>query len=234
MSLASIFKKCLASWMPISKSSLIWAGISDRVLNIFPASKFSDACLLYKVKFASYFLVINDIAESKTLSSIHLEDNQIEEIDLFSIVKCEKLSRIVFDKNVKIRWSSEELNEDSLSRGLKAHIKGIREAHKHYSELKEEERKQKKREEAPEKITEFLNQFRPGIPVSLKRIAELAEITIDFAKNVVLEIIKAIPEVGEFLELEQVFIRKMEADIEMDKLLKQFDDWGIVEEGKKM
>ncbi|MCG3224281.1 MAG: hypothetical protein H7647_07425, partial [Candidatus Heimdallarchaeota archaeon] len=52
-----------------------------------------------------------------------------------------------------------------------------------------------------------------------------AEIPVDVTKKIILEILKQMPDVGEYLELEEVFIRKTEAEIEIDKLLDQFQEW---------
>lgn len=179
------------------------------------------------------FIDLNPLSNNKTLLSVHLEKNPLKKIDLYPLVNCDKLTRVALDRDVKISWSSEELDESSLPSGLKPYLKQIKESRKLFTDQREEERAHVRIEEAPERITELLNQFRPGIHVPLKRIADLAEVTEEYSKRVILEIIKTMPEVGEFLELEQIFIRKIEADIEIDKLLKKFEEWGKKGEGKR-
>ena len=147
-------------------------------------------------------------------------------INLAPLFKCQKLYRVSIPKRTKIQWLSEEFDVFTLPSGLKPYLKQIRTSYQSYLNETREQKKKLAHEKAPEKIKVLLNQFRPGVPVYLNRIAALAEIPIEIAKAIILEILKYMPEVGEFLELEQVFIRKTEAEIQIDKLLDQFQEWG--------
>jgi len=168
---------------------------------------------------------LEPLQHCKKLVTLKLENNLLDEIDLAPIVHCKNLIRLRIDKRVSIRWFDEHFDVFDLSSGLRTYMRNIRKAHKQHLEFQAEERAKRAVETAPEKIASLLNQFRPSVPITLKRIASLAEIPIDLARTIIVEIITKMPEIGEYLELEDVFLRKTETDIEIDILVSQFQEW---------
>jgi len=83
------------------------------------------------------------------------------------------------------------------------------------------------------KVVDLLNQFTPNVPVQLERIAGITDMPQDEVESFLKDIVEVSSELGEYLELEQVFIRKTEAEFEIDKLFKQFQDWEKEGRGKK-
>ncbi|MHA1828517.1 MAG: hypothetical protein ACTSX6_07705 [Candidatus Heimdallarchaeaceae archaeon] len=83
------------------------------------------------------------------------------------------------------------------------------------------------------KILELLNQFRPNVPVQLDRIGEITNLPIEEVISFLKDIVEVDPEIGEYLELEQVFIRKTETTIQIDKLFEQFQEWEQKGVGKR-
>ena len=61
-------------------------------------------------------------------------------------------------------------------------------------------------------ILEFLSTVRPNIPVTLPRIAKFVDFPEDKMQVLLMKLLDANPEVGEYLELEQVFIRKEDTE----------------------
>lgn len=57
-------------------------------------------------------------------------------------------------------------------------------------------------------ILEFLSTVRPSIPVTLPRIAKFVDFPEEKMQNLLMKLLEENPDVGEYLELEQVFIRK--------------------------
>ncbi|MGC9777616.1 MAG: hypothetical protein HZR80_00060 [Candidatus Heimdallarchaeota archaeon] len=62
------------------------------------------------------------------------------------------------------------------------------------------------------KILELLSKVRPNIPVTLARIAKFVEFPDDKMESLLLKLIEENPGVWEYLDLEQVFIRKEDTD----------------------
>jgi len=183
---------------------------------------------IYSVKLSKNKLSsinLSPLGHCKSLISVYLDFNPLSSINLAPLINCPKLDKISFSKNTKIEWLSEEFDIFALPRGLKTYLKQIKNEHSSYVTETAEQKKKIAHERAPERITALLNEFRPGVPVNVNRIANIAEIPVDVAKSIILEILKHMPDVGEFLELEEVFIRKTEAEIEIDKLLDQFQEW---------
>ncbi len=84
------------------------------------------------------------------------------------------------------------------------------------------------------KLIELLNQFTPDVPVALERIAKLTKLSVNKVETYIKEIIRFSPEVGKYLDLEQVFIKYTKADLEIDELLKQFQEWERKGKGNKI
>ncbi|MHA1199476.1 MAG: hypothetical protein ACTSQF_09140 [Candidatus Heimdallarchaeaceae archaeon] len=82
-------------------------------------------------------------------------------------------------------------------------------------------------------IVELLNQFRPNVPVNLNRVGEISKLSLKDVESFLKDIVEANPDIGEYLELEQVFIRKTDTEIQIDELLNQFQKWEVEGEGKK-
>jgi len=82
-------------------------------------------------------------------------------------------------------------------------------------------------------IVELLNQFRPNVPVQLNRVGEISNLALKDVESFLKDIVEVNPEIGEYLELEQVFIRKTDTEIQIDELLNQFQKWEVEGEGKK-
>ncbi|MBD3190160.1 MAG: hypothetical protein GF308_05935 [Candidatus Heimdallarchaeota archaeon] len=87
----------------------------------------------------------------------------------------------------------------------------------------EEEKKEERIAAAYPLILEFLPRFRPNIPIILSRLAELCELPKDVTREVLQEILKNHPSFGEYLELEEVFIRSDGTDVAITELLKTFE-----------
>ena len=92
-----------------------------------------------------------------------------------------------------------------------------------------------KREEDYKTLINLLNQFKPNISVTLQRISELSGLSKSVVEEYIKDILQANPDIGEYYELEQSFIRKetINVDNEIDRLLSQYRDWEIIGEGKK-
>jgi len=70
-------------------------------------------------------------------------------------------------------------------------------------------------------ILRQLNLFRAEIPVSLNRISELSNIGLAETESYLKDIVREIPDVGEYLELEQVFIKHYKSSEEMSVLMNE-------------
>ena len=68
------------------------------------------------------------------------------------------------------------------------------------------------------KILDILSQVRPNIPVTLPRIAKFVNFPEDKMEGLLIKLAAENPDVGEYLELEQVFIRKENTDQLIDTL----------------
>jgi len=92
-----------------------------------------------------------------------------------------------------------------------------------------------KREEDYKILIDLLNKFKPNISVNLQRISELSGLPKTVVEEYIKDILRSNPDIGEYYELEQSFIRKETIDIdnEIDKLLNQYRSWEAVGEGKK-
>ncbi len=71
------------------------------------------------------------------------------------------------------------------------------------------------------KVLDVLNSFHPNIPVQLDRVAELAELDEEEVKQLLIDILSEIPSVGEFLQREQVFIKKTKSEDDLDSILNE-------------
>ena len=100
---------------------------------------------------------------------------------------------------------------------------------------KSEYMKALKREEEYKTLINLLNQFKPNISVTLQRISELSSLSKSVVEEYLKDILQANPDIGEYYELEQSFVRKETIDIdnEIDRLLSQYREWETVGEGKK-
>ena len=68
-------------------------------------------------------------------------------------------------------------------------------------------------------VLKIIQQIRPNIQVTLPRIAELAKTPKKYVAEVILSILERKPALGEFMSLEQVFIRKEDTDEIIDDLI---------------
>ena len=71
---------------------------------------------------------------------------------------------------------------------------------------------QRNKDTAYPRILEFLSTVRPNIPITLPRITKIVEFPEDKMQELLIKLVNENPEVGEYLELEQVFIRKEDTD----------------------
>ncbi|MBY9001925.1 MAG: hypothetical protein KGD64_13485 [Candidatus Heimdallarchaeota archaeon] len=69
------------------------------------------------------------------------------------------------------------------------------------------------------KVLDVINSFRSKIPVQLDRIAELAELDQSEVEQLLIGIVSEIPSVGEYLQREQVFIKKTKSEDDLVSLL---------------
>ncbi|MHA1868038.1 MAG: FG-GAP-like repeat-containing protein [Candidatus Heimdallarchaeaceae archaeon] len=92
-----------------------------------------------------------------------------------------------------------------------------------------------KREENYKILINLLNQFNPSIPVSLQRISKLSGFSTEKVEEYIKDILQSNPDIGEYYELEQSFIRKetINVDNEIDRLLSRYREWETAGEGKK-
>lgn len=72
------------------------------------------------------------------------------------------------------------------------------------------------------KILELLSQVRPNIPITLPRIAKFVDFPEEKMEVLLKNLISENPSVGEYLELEQVFIRKENTDVLINNLKVQY------------
>jgi len=81
----------------------------------------------------------------------------------------------------------------------------------------------------------LLNQFKPNISFTLQQISKLSRISKSVIEEYLKDILQANPDIGEYYELEQSFVRKVtiNVDNEIDRLLCQYRDWEAVGDGKK-
>jgi len=63
------------------------------------------------------------------------------------------------------------------------------------------------------KIVEFLSTVRPEIDIALPRIAKVVEFPEKRMHELLVQLVKESPGIGEYLKLEQVFIRKQDSDV---------------------
>lgn len=75
------------------------------------------------------------------------------------------------------------------------------------------------------KMIDLLNTVKPDLPVVINRIVELSGIPKESAIDLLKDIIAVDPSIGEYFDLEQVFIRRSSASLEIDKLLQQYEQW---------
>ncbi len=66
-----------------------------------------------------------------------------------------------------------------------------------------------------------INLFRQNIPVNINRIAQLTKLTVPETESYLKDIVKEMPDVGEYLELEQVFIRQYKSAGEINKFIEE-------------
>ncbi len=85
---------------------------------------------------------------------------------------------------------------------------------------------EKFKEKQQKEIIDILNQMRPEIPIPIVRIVEITKLEKAFVKKYIQDIVKMSPEIGEYLELEEVFIKKSKEMIELEKLMQKFEEWG--------
>ncbi|MHA1223228.1 MAG: RING finger protein [Candidatus Heimdallarchaeaceae archaeon] len=71
------------------------------------------------------------------------------------------------------------------------------------------------------KIMELLKNFRPEIPVNLTRIVDLIKIPTEDVEKYLLSITSIMPDVGEYLSLEQVFIRHYSTEEEFQDIFEK-------------
>lgn len=79
-------------------------------------------------------------------------------------------------------------------------------------EVIEEINYRRNKDSAYPRILEFLSTVRPDIPITLPRIAKFVDFPEKRMQEILIELVEENPEVGEYLELEQVFIRKQDTD----------------------
>ncbi len=70
-------------------------------------------------------------------------------------------------------------------------------------------------------VLSTIQKVRPGIQVTLPRLAELAKSPKKFVEEVILAILEQKPVLGEYLQFEQVFIREEDTDELIDELIAQ-------------
>jgi len=70
-----------------------------------------------------------------------------------------------------------------------------------------------------QKVKSIISQFRPGIPVNLNRIAELLSCSTSTVEFYLKMINQEMSEVGEYLELEQVFIRNFPKEENIEEVI---------------
>lgn len=73
--------------------------------------------------------------------------------------------------------------------------------------------------DAYSKVLKVIQQLRPNIPVTLPRIAELVQTPKKYVEDILQAILEQKPMLGEFLNLEQVFILKEDTDELIDDLI---------------
>jgi len=70
-------------------------------------------------------------------------------------------------------------------------------------------------------VLNIIQKVRPGIQMTLPRLAELAKAPKKFVEDIILSILEKKPLLGEYLQLEQVFIREENTEEIIDELISQ-------------
>ena len=74
------------------------------------------------------------------------------------------------------------------------------------------------------KMVNLTKQFHPNVPINIDRIAALAEVSQEKAIKYLKDITNEMPEIGLYLELEQVFIRQYSEDKEIGLFYEKFKE----------
>jgi len=82
------------------------------------------------------------------------------------------------------------------------------------------------------RLLDVLNSFRSHVPVQLDRVAELSKLTAEDTEPLLDDIISEIPSLGEYLQLEQVFIKKTWSQDDLSILLEEMRTKKIILESK--
>ena len=82
------------------------------------------------------------------------------------------------------------------------------------------------------RLLDVLNSFRSHVPVQLDRVAELSKLTAEDTEPLLDDIISEIPSLGEYLQLEQVFIKKTWSRDDLSILLEEMRTKKIILESK--
>ena len=83
------------------------------------------------------------------------------------------------------------------------------------------------------RILKVINSFRSHVPVQLDRIAELSDLPEQETEPILTEIMFEIPSLGEYLQLEQVFIKKIKSKRELTTLVEEMRNKQLVLESEK-
>ena len=71
------------------------------------------------------------------------------------------------------------------------------------------------------KVIKVINNFRSHVPVQLDRIAELSELSENDTEPLLIEMAIEMPSLGEYLQLEQVFIKKTKTKDELANIIEE-------------
>ncbi|MHA1954372.1 MAG: RING finger domain-containing protein [Candidatus Heimdallarchaeaceae archaeon] len=82
------------------------------------------------------------------------------------------------------------------------------------------------------RILDVINSFRSHVPVQMDRIAELSKLSEEETEPLLNEIVVELPSLGEYLQLEQVFIKKTKSEDELSDLIEGMRSRQIVLESK--
>ncbi|MHA2365605.1 MAG: hypothetical protein ACXAC7_16735 [Candidatus Hodarchaeales archaeon] len=77
------------------------------------------------------------------------------------------------------------------------------------------------------KIVKVLPEMRPNVPIALSRFVQLVGTSITDTENIIKSILLDQPELGEYLELEQIFTKNDDTSAIIDALLGKFEEKGV-------
>lgn len=142
-----------------------------------------------------------------SLKFLDLDDNQISELPQGIF---DKLTSI---KNINLRGNQISVPPEIYNKSyLHTEIQKLRDQINSWYELRKQQETKREEKEAHAiiKILKIISQVRVDIPMTLPRLSELVNSDKEYTENILKSILDQQSDLGEYLSLEQVFIKKSE------------------------